>query len=99
MTTEVNQLTTAVQLITRASDPSIGTSSESVSGLLRTTIRGTTPTASTPVSPINSGAVNTVISAASRSGSRRRIAATSAESTERTPRSEYLPPTGHTAVR
>ena len=50
-TLAVSQATTAVQIAVSANDPASGTSTESVSALLRTTINGTTPMARTPTRP------------------------------------------------
>ena len=83
-TIAVNHATTAVQTAASASEPASGTSSESVLALLCTTTSGTIPMASTPSSPRSSGMVKLVTSPASMSGSRLRIAANSAPSTERT---------------
>jgi hypothetical protein len=90
ITMAVSQATTAVQIAVNANDPARGTSSESVSVLLRTTISGNTPIASTPSRPSSSGIVKLVTSAASKSGSRWRIAANSADSTDRTCRNDGL---------
>ena len=90
MTIDTSHATTAVQMMASANDPTNGTSSASVSPPLRMTRSGTTPTASTPTSRTNNGNVNEVMSPASRSGSRRRIAATSADSTARAPCSDAL---------
>jgi hypothetical protein len=92
-TLAVSQATTAVQIAASANDPTSGTSTESVSSPLRTTINGTTPMASTPTSPSSNGMLNTVMCPASRSGSCLRIAANSSDSTARTCRSDILPGT------
>jgi hypothetical protein len=93
MTIAASQATTAVQMIANASEPTTGTSSASVFAPLRITISGTTPTATTPTARISNGNVNMVMSPASRSGSRRRMAAISAYVTDRARRREALPGT------
>ena len=79
----VSQATTAVQIAVSANEPATGTSSESVWALLRTTISGTTPIASTPSKPSSRGSVTLATSPASNSGPRLRIAANSTDNTER----------------
>ena len=80
MTIAASQATTAAQMIANASEPTTDTSSASVFAPLRITISGTTPTATIPTARISNGNVNMVMSPASRSGSRRRMAAISATS-------------------
>jgi hypothetical protein len=92
-TLAVSQATTAVQIAVSANEPANGTSTESGSALLRTTINGTTPMASTPTRPSTNGMLKTVICAASRSGSRLRIAANSCDSADRACRNDTLPGT------
>ena len=90
MTIDSSHATTAAQMITRASDPMIGTSWEFSAVPLRTTSSGTTPIARTPSARTRMGRVKPAMSPASRSGSWRRIDAISALITERARRNDIL---------
>ena len=92
-TLAVSQATTAVQIAVSANEPASGTSAESASALLRTTINGTAPMARTPIRPSSKGMLKAVICPASRSGSRLRIAANSFDSAARACRNDALPGT------